>query len=70
VAVVLAPVSFVVALLLIPVWRWLEATFTIEAIGHSGPSEWCYFFVYGVFLAAAVTGIFLVSRRNPNAQPG
>lgn len=62
-AVVLAPVSFVVTILLVPMWRWLEAAFAIEALGHSGPSSWCYFSVYGVAAAVAFTGIVLVSRR-------
>lgn len=67
VAVVLAPVSFVVTLLLVPMWRFLEATFTIEAIGHSGPSSWCYYCVYAVSLAVTSTGIVLISRKDNTA---
>jgi hypothetical protein len=43
VAVVLAAAALgiVSTLSMIPFWRWLEATHGIEAIGHSGPAEWC-----------------------------
>ena len=42
------PVSLVVTIVLQPVWSWLEATYGIESVGHSGPAEWCYVVVYAV----------------------
>jgi hypothetical protein len=42
----------VTTLLLIPFWSWIEATFALEAVGHSGPAAWCYWTSYGLWLAA------------------
>jgi len=29
---------------------WIEATYRIESVAHSGPADWCFFVVYGAFL--------------------
>lgn len=42
------PLSFIVTLLATPLWSWIEASYGIESVGHSGPAEWCYVVVYGV----------------------
>jgi uncharacterized protein YceK len=34
------PLSVILTLLLLPLWRWLAATHGIESVGHSGPAEW------------------------------
>ena len=49
-AVLLAyvPLSLVVTFISLPVSSWLEATYGIGSVGHSGPAEWCYVVVYGV----------------------
>jgi hypothetical protein len=58
------PLSVVLTLLLFPLWRWLEATYCIESVGHSGPAEWCYLVT---FLASVVisscAGIVVMRRR-------
>jgi hypothetical protein len=36
------PLGAVLTLTLMPAWRWLEARYGIESVGHSGPAEWCY----------------------------
>ena len=36
------PVSALLTLLLVPLWRWIEESYGLESIGHSGPPEWCY----------------------------
>ena len=36
------PMSAVLTLAMLPVWRWLEARYGIESVGHSGPADWCY----------------------------
>ena len=55
VALVLAlaaiPAAFITTLLLYPLWSWIEATYGLESVGHSGPADWCFMLVYGVFLA-------------------
>ena len=43
---ILVPVAVIVTLLAVPVWSWIEKYFSIEAIGHSGPAQWCYLVVY------------------------
>ena len=50
IAVISFPLTFVLTFLLVPFWRWLEATYQIEAIGHSGPSEWCFWLVYALLI--------------------
>jgi hypothetical protein len=62
--ILLAPISFVATILLVPLWRWLEATLGVEAIGHSGPSEWCYYSVYALSLAGTIGLLTLNSRRT------
>ena len=55
------PLGVLLTLLLLPLWRWLEDTAGIEAIGHSGPAAWCY----GPAIAAfAVLGLALVWRSR------
>ncbi len=44
------PLAGILTLALVPFWRWLEANTGMEAIGHSGPAEWCYALVYGLLL--------------------
>ncbi len=53
IAAILLPVAFILTILTVPFWRWIEATFQIEAIGHSGPAEWCYWTVYALSLVSA-----------------
>ena len=50
------PVAVVATILLLPLWRWVEASSGIESIGHSGPAEWCYLAV----LALVAPGVWLV----------
>ncbi|HEY5717055.1 MAG TPA: hypothetical protein VIS52_01090 [Motiliproteus sp.] len=54
------PLAFALVLLLLPLWRWIEATFAVESIGHSGPAAWCFWLIY-VLLAGAI-----VLMRRPH----
>jgi hypothetical protein len=49
--------------MLAPLWSWIEATYGIESIGHSGPAEWCFWAIYGLFVVAAL-GAYAVYRRR------
>jgi hypothetical protein len=51
------PIAFIVTILLSPLWSWIEATYGIESIGHSGPSDWCFYVIYGL----VATGGLLVA---------
>jgi hypothetical protein len=55
------PISVLITFLLTPLWSWIEATYGIESIGHSGPADWCFLTVYGL-LAAASSGALLLYR--------
>lgn len=57
------PVSLIVTFMLAPLWSWIEATYGIESIGHSGPADWCFWTVYGLFVVSAL-GVYAVYRRR------
>jgi hypothetical protein len=57
------PATFVLTLLLLPVWSWIEARYGIEAVGHSGPSDWCFWLVFGVLAASATAFVARLPRR-------
>jgi len=48
-----APIAFAVTIALLPLWSWIESTFKIESVGHSGPAEWCYWTSYIIILTCA-----------------
>lgn len=48
VLLVCLPLSLIVTFIAMPLWRWLESSYGIESVGHSGPAQWCYVVVYGV----------------------
>ena len=58
------PVSFFITVLLYPFWSWLENTYNIEAAGHSGPSEWCFWLVYVGCVIIAIVGYFYMDMKK------
>lgn len=42
------PLSFVLTILVHPVWSWIETNSGMEAMGHSGPADWCFWTVFGL----------------------
>jgi hypothetical protein len=60
VVVIAVPASVLITVLLFPLWTFLEAVTGIEAVGHSGPAEWCY---VAVFVAVAAAGLVLAGLR-------
>lgn len=54
------PTAIFLTFALTPFWSWLEATYGIESLGHSGPSDWCFLAVYGLIL---LVGAALALRR-------
>lgn len=46
------PVSLFATMLLLPLWRWIEANVHVEAVGHSGPAGWCFIATYAVVTVA------------------
>ena len=67
VLVVCMPIAFLITMLLIPLWSWIEATYGIESIGHSGPSDWCFYLVYGVTSTVAFVLVHSIRRSYRRA---
>jgi hypothetical protein len=58
------PISLAATFALMPLWSMFERRYGIESVGHSGPSDWCFWVVFGVYLClAAMVAIGL--RRSP-----
>jgi hypothetical protein len=57
------PVAFILTLVLIPLWSWIEATYGIESLGHSGPADWCFWLVYAA-IGLPVTVLVFACRRG------
>ena len=68
VLVLMMPLAIITTLLMTPLFSWIEARFGIEAIGHSGPAEWCYVTVYVTLVAFVTVGSQrLISKvRSPS----
>jgi len=62
--VIAAPSAVIVAIALLPVWSWLEETLKIEAVGHSGPAEWCYLVCYLITLGCASIAWWGIRNRR------
>jgi uncharacterized BrkB/YihY/UPF0761 family membrane protein len=58
-----APIGLVATILLCPLWRWIETTYLIESIGHSGPAIWTYLLVYSVLTSIVILMYFLLSAK-------
>jgi MYXO-CTERM domain-containing protein len=58
------PVAIVLTFLLLPLWSWVEATFAVESVGHSGPADWCFFAVYGLLALCLLLLWFWRRRRS------
>ena len=58
------PISFIITILLSPLWSWIEAAYGIESIGHSGPSDWCFYAVYGSLAACSLLLVIAARARK------
>ena len=63
IATVCLPAAFILTFLLLPLWSWIEATYKIESLGHSGPADWCFGAVYAL-LAALSLGVYALRARR------
>ncbi len=64
ISLISVPIAFFAVVNLVPVWSWIESTFEIESIGHSGPATWCYLTTY-IFILACATFVWLAVRHRP-----
>jgi hypothetical protein len=57
--------SFPLTFLLLPFWRWLESAHGIEAVGHSGPADWCFWLIFALLaVPAAVLAAAAPARQR------
>ncbi|MBW8769611.1 MAG: hypothetical protein JF589_07655 [Gemmatimonadetes bacterium] len=62
------PITFAATIALLPLWSMIERRYGIESVGHSGPADWCFWAVFGVYLCLA--GIISIGvRRRTGADP-
>jgi len=69
VAIVLigVPITFAATIALLPLWSMIERRYGIESVGHSGPSDWCFWTVFGVYLFLAAM-VALGQRRSARVR--
>ena len=63
-AIIAAPIAFIVTLVLMPLWSWIESATGVESVGHSGPASWCFWVVY----AGITAGLAYMLRRSAIKQ--
>lgn len=63
-AVVALPLSAMMTLALLPLWRVVEERYGIESVGHSGPADWCFILIYALWLTAGTVVFALRGRRR------
>jgi len=64
--IITMPVAIIITIITHSFWLWFEKTTGFESYGHSGPAEWCYWFVYFILLGCAA---YIWSRNfNRNKQ--
>ena len=56
------PITFAATFALLPLWSMIERRYGIESVGHSGPSDWCFLVVFGVYLSLAT--MVVIGRRR------
>ena len=57
------PITFAVTIALMPLWSMIERRYGIESVGHSGPADWCFWTVFGVYLFLAA--MLAIGMRRP-----
>ena len=50
------PLTFVITILLLPLWSEIERRCGIESVGHSGPAEWCFWVVFSLCIIMLAAG--------------
>lgn len=60
--IICIPLALIITVFSSPLFLWIEKTFSIESVGHSGPAEWCYIAVY--LLLISVSGLILLKIKN------
>jgi hypothetical protein len=64
IAAVCLPAAFILTFLLMPLWSWIEATYKIESVGHSGPADWCFWAVYALIAVPSLSVYAVKAARK------
>lgn len=59
--IVSLPAAVIGTLITFPFWNWFEGVTGIESMGHSGPAEWCFVFVYALCVGV---GFFATKEKS------
>ena len=59
------PLSAIVTAVMFPVRFWIESSFGIESMGHSGPVDWCFVAVFASLCTLIVAALILAARTRP-----
>lgn len=62
------PVTVVLTIVLLPLWSAIERRWGIESVGHSGPSEWCFWLVFAICIATFTVVARTIRRSNRGAS--
>jgi hypothetical protein len=65
--VISIPLAFWLTIMLLPLWGWVEATYGIESLGHSGPADWCFSVVF-LIVISMLTGLYVYACRSFDEQ--
>jgi hypothetical protein len=61
------PVTFVLTMMLVPLWSAIERRWGIESVGHSGPALWCYAAVLACVVVLSLGTYAIRSSRAADA---
>lgn len=59
------PLSAIVTVVIFPFWSWVESSFGIESMGHSGPAGWCFVAVFASLCTLITAALILAARTRP-----
>jgi hypothetical protein len=60
------PVTFVLTMMLMPLWSAIERRWGIESVGHSGPAVWCFWVVFACVTTLSL-GAYVIRLARPEA---
>jgi hypothetical protein len=64
------PATFFLTIALLPLWGAIERRYGIESVGHSGPTDWCFWAVFLLYLGGALAVTRLARASSSIADGG